>query len=97
MASNPNTPIHPSFHERISVRVESQLPQFVKEDHPTFIAFLEAYYEYLEQTGKPYEFIGDLRNYFNIDKTVDDFLKYFKTQFAEDVPCLLYTSPSPRD
>ena len=86
MASNPNTPIHPAFHERISVRVESQLPDFVKEDHTTFIAFLEAYYEYLEQTGKPYEVIGDLRNYFNIDKTVDSFLKYFKTQFAQDVP-----------
>ena len=86
MASNPNTPIHPSFDERISVRVEGQLPQFVKEDHTTFVAFLEAYYEYLEQIGKPYEIIGNLKNYFNIDKTVDDFLQYFKTQFAKDVP-----------
>ena len=86
MASNPNLPIHPSFHERISVLVEGQLPDFVKQDHATFIAFLEAYYEYLEQTGKPYEIIGNLRNYFNIDKTVDDFLQYFKTQFGKDVP-----------
>jgi len=86
MASNPNLPIHPSFHERISVLVEGQLPDFVKQDHTTFIAFLEAYYEYLEQTGKPYEIIGNLRNYFNIDKTVDDFLQYFKTQFGKDVP-----------
>ena len=86
MASNPNTPIHPSFDERISVRVEGQLPDFVKQDHATFVAFLEAYYEYMEQTGKPYEIIGNLRNYFNIDKTVDDFLQYFKTQFGKDVP-----------
>ena len=86
MASNPNTPIHPSFDERISVLVEGQLPQFVKEDHTTFVAFLEAYYEYLEQVGKPYEIIGNLNNYFNIDKTVDDFLKYFKTQFGKDIP-----------
>jgi len=86
MASNPNLPIHPSFHERISVLVEGQLPDFVKQDHATFIAFLEAYYEYLEQIGKPYEVIGSLDNYFNIDKTVDDFLQYFKTQFAKDVP-----------
>ena len=86
MASNPNLPIHPSFHERISVRVEGQLPDFVKQDHATFIAFLEAYYEYLEQIGKPYEVIGSLDNYFNIDKTVDDFLQYFKTQFAKDIP-----------
>ena len=86
MASNPNLPIHPSFHERISVLVEGQLPDFVKQDHATFVAFLEAYYEYLEQTGNPYEIIGNLRNYFNIDKTVDDFLQYFKTQFGKDVP-----------
>ena len=86
MASNPNTPIHPSFDERISVQVEGQLPDFVKQDHPTFVAFLEAYYEYMEQTGKPYEIIGNLDNYFNIDKTVDTYLQYFKNQFGKDVP-----------
>ena len=86
MASNPNTPIHPTFHERLSVRVQGQLPDFVKQDHPTFVAFLEAYYEYMEQTGKPYEIIGNLKNYFNIDKTVDDYLQYFKEQFGRDVP-----------
>ena len=86
MASNPNLPIHPNFHDRISVRVEGQLPRFVTQDHPTFVAFLEAYYEYLEQTGKPYEVIGGLTNYFNIDKTVDSFLQYFKEQFGSDVP-----------
>ncbi len=85
MASNPNLPIHPSFDERISVRVEGQLPRFVTQDHPTFVAFLEAYYEYLEQTGKPYEVIGNLTNYFNIDKTVDSYLQYFKKQFGKDI------------
>ena len=86
MASNPNLPIHPSFDERISVRVEGQLPDFVKQDHATFVAFLEAYYEYMEQTGKPYEIIGNLTNYFNIDKTVDSYLQYFKKTFGKDVP-----------
>ena len=92
MASNPNTPIHPSFDERISVRVEGQLPQFVKQDHPTFVAFLEAYYEYLEQTGKPYEIIGNLRNYFNVDKTVDDYLQYFKKHFGKDIPEVVFAN-----
>ena len=82
----PNQPIHPSFDERISVKVEGQLPQFVKEDHATFIAFLEAYYEYMEQQGKPYEIIGNLNNYVNLDKTTDEFLDYFKKQFGKDIP-----------
>ncbi len=83
---NPNQPIHPALHDRISVKVEGQLPQFVKQDHETFVAFLEAYYEYMEQTGKPYEIIGNLDNYVNLDKTTNDFLNYFKKQFAEDIP-----------
>ena len=92
MASNPNTPIHPSFDERISVHVEGQLPDFVKQDHATFVAFLEAYYEYMELTGKPYEIIGNLDNYFNVDKTVDDYLKYFKNQFGKDVPEAIFAN-----
>ena len=92
MASNPNTPIHPSFDERISVQIEGQLPDFVKQDHATFVAFLEAYYEYLELLGKPYEIIGNLDNYFNVDKTVDDYLKYFKNQFGKDVPEAIFAN-----
>ena len=84
--ATPNHPIHPSFDERVSVKVENQLPDFVKQDHPTFVAFLEAYYEYMEQEGKPYEIIGNLNNYADLGKTTDDFLKYFKKQFAEDIP-----------
>ena len=89
---SPNHPIHPSCHERISVRVEGQLPDFVKQDHATFVAFLEAYYEYMEQTGKPYEIIGNFKNYFNIDKTVDSFLQYFKKQFGKDVPEAIFAN-----
>ena len=83
---SPNQPIHPTLDERISVKVEGQLPAFVKQDHATFVAFLEAYYEYMEQEGKPYEIVGNLNNYANLDKTTDDFLQYFKKQFGEDVP-----------
>ena len=82
----PNQPIHPTLDERISVRVEGQLPAFVKQDHETFIAFMEAYYEYMEQEGKAHEIIGNLRSYNNLDETTDEFLDYFKKQFAEDIP-----------
>ena len=82
----PNQPIHPTLDERISVKVEGQLPAFVKEDHETFVAFMEAYYEYMEQEGKAHEIIGNLRSYNNLDETTDEFLDYFKKQFAEDIP-----------
>jgi hypothetical protein len=81
-----NSPIHPEFHERLSVKVQGQLPDFVKTDHVTFVAFLEAYYEYMEQIGKPVEVIGNLTSYANLDKTTDEFLEYFRKQFGNDIP-----------
>ena len=88
----PNQPIHPTLDERISVKVEGQLPAFVKQDHPTFVAFLEAYYEYMEQLGKPYEIVGNLNNYVNLDKTTTTFLEYFKKQFGEDIPQAVFAN-----
>ena len=37
-----------------SILINRQVPEFVREEHPLFITFLEAYYEFLEQkqTGK---------------------------------------------
>ena len=32
-----------------SLLVNHQVPEFVREEYPLFISFLEAYYEYLEQ------------------------------------------------
>ena len=89
MASHPvypNAPVHPLLHERVSVKVEGQLPEFVKQDHPTFVAFLAAYYEYMEQQGKPIEILGNLQKYNNLDQTTEEFLDYFKQSFGKDIP-----------
>ena len=34
--------------EKQSILVQSQLPEFITQDHPAFLAFVEAYYEWLE-------------------------------------------------
>jgi len=36
----------------VSPRIPEQLPGFVREDHPNFVAFIKAYYEWLENHGK---------------------------------------------
>ena len=33
---------------KTSLLVNRQVPEFIREEYPLFIAFLEAYYEYLE-------------------------------------------------
>ncbi len=64
---------------RTSILVKKQLPTFVQEEYPKFISFLEAYYEFLDNTllskGK------ELRDISNIDESLDDFEKQFFNSF----------------
>jgi hypothetical protein len=38
--------------EKLSQIVSEQFPDFYKEEGSNFLAFMEGYYEYLEQSGK---------------------------------------------
>lgn len=66
--------------------IADQLPEFVKSDHPTFVAFLEAYYEWLEEHGNAVETTRNAKLYNDIDLTVDTFVDYFKQNYLVDIP-----------
>lgn len=55
--------------------VSKQLPDFVREDYPAFTQFVEAYYEFLDQTEK--RNLTDVRD---IDNTVEEFIQHFKNE-----------------
>jgi hypothetical protein len=74
---------------KISSLVASQLPEFIREDYPTFVAFLQAYYEYLETTQ------ADLVTIRDIDKTLDSFIEFFKNEVAPNSP--IYASGQDRE
>lgn len=61
---------------KLSRIIAQQLPEFIREDYPTFVAFLEAYYEYLESQDTN---LYDIRD---IDKTLDNFITYFKSELS---------------
>lgn len=65
----------------ISSIVASQVPDFVREDYPTFIAFLEAYYDFLETQTRV-----DLKSVRDLDTTLDSFIKYFKAEIGFNIP-----------
>jgi hypothetical protein len=60
--------------------IPNQLPDFVRSDYPTFIAFVEAYYEYLDNQGV------DLKSLRDLDTTIDSFIQYFKRELAINLP-----------
>jgi hypothetical protein len=66
---------------KVSTVVSKQLPEFVREDNAQFVAFLEAYYEFLEQSNK-----RNLESLRDIDDTVDSFVQYFKDELLPQLP-----------
>lgn len=66
--------------------VATQFPAFYREEGDKFIAFVKAYYEWMEQQGQPLYFSRRLYDYVDIDKTVDGFLTNFKEKYASGFP-----------
>jgi len=75
-----------SITNKLSTVVREQLPEFIRADYDTFVAFVEAYYEYLEQTNKSTDFGRNLLNYFDVDNTLTDFEEYFRRKFLNSIP-----------
>jgi len=75
-----------SSNNRISNLVDSQLPFFVRNDHRTFVRFIEAYYEYLEQSDKTLHTMKNIINYNDIDYTVGAFEEELYKQYLNLIP-----------
>ena len=75
-----------SVEGKLSSLVENQFPAFYKEEGPKFLAFIKAYYQYLETTGKQQDIQRNLKNYKDIDDTLDEFIKYFRSELMPEIP-----------
>jgi hypothetical protein len=64
----------------LSAVVSRQLPEHIREDYPTFVAFVEAYYEYLQAQGVDFSTIRD------IDQTLESFVAEFRKELAYNLP-----------
>ena len=71
---------------RISTLINSQVPFFVRNDHQTFVKFLEYYYEYLEQDSKVINEIKILKTFQNIDLTEDVYADKLYSIFLKLLP-----------
>jgi len=83
-----------STNNKISNLISSQVPFFVRNDHPKFISFLEAYYEFLEQNGYPVNVQKSILDYNDIDKTVDQFAEKLYDTYLKLFPKELNTDKS---
>ena len=73
-------------YKKVSPLIEQQFPEYIRENGPRFVAFMEAYYEYMEQTGKAGHAVRTLNDNQDIDRTVVEFVEYFRREFALNIP-----------
>lgn len=71
---------------KLSPFLQSQVPEFVRIDHPTFVSFLEAYYEWLDTQGSKLRSTMAVSKVGDVDTTFDEFVEYFKKQYLLDFP-----------
>tara|TARA_B100001093_G_scaffold520104_1_gene612725 strand:- start:3868 stop:7245 length:3378 start_codon:yes stop_codon:yes gene_type:complete len=76
---------------KTSLLINQQVPEFVREEHPLFISFLEAYYEFLEneqgsQNNDGTKISKDLRFVQDVDSSIGAFESNFLNTYANLVP-----------
>lgn len=59
---------------KTSLLINSQLPEFVRRDHPKFIEFLEEYYKWMEEDGNVTYVTKNFTDIRDIDKLQEDYL-----------------------
>ncbi len=77
--------------QKTSLLVEGQVPEFVREEYPLFVTFLEAYYEFLEnkQGTNKNDLLTQAKNLktvFDVDQSIDDFESNFFNTYASLIP-----------
>jgi hypothetical protein len=83
------------MNQKTSLLVNSQLPEFIREEYPQFISFLEAYYQFLEneqivngisQENDLTTKLKNLRYISDIDSSISEFEEQFYNQFLSLLP-----------
>jgi hypothetical protein len=72
--------------EFVSNFVENQFPSFYREEGENFVAFVKAYYEWMEETGGQAHKTRNLFSTRDIDLTADEFVENFKKKYLFGVP-----------
>lgn len=78
--------------QKLSILVHNQLPDYIADNNATYVAFLRAYYEYLEQNDSAHYSIQHARSYKDIDQTIDDFVDYFLKEYAYSIPLDIFST-----
>lgn len=70
----------------ISTLVRNQFPSFYQEEGKNFLAFIEAYYEWMETDRGAIERTNTILENHDIDDSLNEFIEYFRKDIMPNVP-----------
>jgi hypothetical protein len=69
-----------------SYLVDSILPEYIKEDYPTYVAFLKRYFMAMEETSGPLEVLYSITKNVDISRVDESELEHFIYQYLHSFP-----------
>lgn len=70
---------------KTSYLISSQVPEFVRRDHPMFVEFLEDYYKWMEQDGNVMYTAKRFPDFLDIDKYKEDVIEDY-IEYGDNLP-----------
>lgn len=77
----------------LSLLVRQQLPEHIRSDYDTFVTFVEAYYEWMDQPGNAMQVSKNIPAYMDLDTSIQTFIDYYTKQFLPLFPAELLARP----
>lgn len=82
--------------KNITALIENSIPEFIRIEYPNFVEFIKVYYSQQEVEGSGYEFIANLSDYMDVDRTSLEFLNNFSKQYLSGLPNNIISSINKR-
>src|SRR5688572_19003302 len=76
----------------ISQYVENMFPAVYKDEGPIFVAFVKAYFEWLEDEENVLWYTRRLFEIKDIDETLEQFIVHFKEKYLKHIPITSHTN-----
>ncbi len=64
--------------------LDKSIPDFIRQDYPLFVEMMRAYYDWMAERKNTIDIVNS--NYRDIDKTLDEFLEYFRQEYLVNIP-----------
>jgi len=65
--------------------IDNQFPALYRDDDPNYISFVKAYYQWLEETGKPLYYARNFLELQDVDKTTENVLVFIKEKYLKNI------------